>query len=64
MLLLRVHHVVAASCHLLLLKAVLAVLLVVPCTEHSLQPELAALYDRDREAFNHNAREYTKAHAM
>ena len=48
----------------LLMTAVCVVMLVVPCAEHSLQPELAALYDRDREAFNHNAREHTKAHAM
>lgn len=49
---------------LVMMTVVGVVVLVVPCAEHSLQPELAALYDRDREAFNHNAREHTKAHAM
>jgi hypothetical protein len=32
--------------------------------DHSLQPELAQLYDTDRAAFNKAAREHTKRHAM
>lgn len=42
----------------------IVVLLSEPATDHSLQPEIAALYDSDREAFNKAAREHTKQHAM
>jgi hypothetical protein len=42
----------------------LLVLMAEPNTEHSLRPELAALYDRDREAYDAAAREHTKQHAM
>jgi hypothetical protein len=32
--------------------------------DHSLKPELARLYETDREGFNKAAREHTKQHAM
>jgi len=40
------------------------VLMSEPNTDHSLKPELAALYEKDRETFNKQARDYTKLHAM
>lgn len=42
----------------------LLVLLAEPNTEHSLRPELAALYDNDRAAYEAAAREHTRQHAM
>jgi ubiquitin-protein ligase len=48
----------------LLLCCPAQVLLSEPNTDHSLQPELAKLYDTDRAAFNKAAREHTKRHAM
>lgn len=40
------------------------VLMSEPATDHSLQPEMAKLYDTDRAAFDKAAREHTKQHAM
>ena len=40
------------------------VLLSEPATDHSLQPEIAKLYDTDRAAFNKAARDHTKRFAM
>jgi ubiquitin-protein ligase len=42
----------------------LLVLLAEPNTEHSLRPDLAALYDSDRPAYEAAAREHTRKHAM
>lgn len=51
-----------ANRHPILIRPSCCLLLLLP--DHSLQPEIAKLYDTDRAAFDKAAREHTKQHAM